>query len=173
MELGTYGLINVLWFSQGTGDEVSHTYPSPDNSVSYILHSPFILTQAAITEKVHSCTVCPPDFCSWQKMITVIDRDNNQERYQPMGSVSGKDQLRICPCQVRDGGNSFPTETQWFISSNYSPVTIPIISWSGYETQWLQVYETSYRVPLQSPSFFCLLSTASYVYLHIHELCKN
>lgn len=106
-------------------------------------------------------------------MITVIDRDNNQERYQPMGSVSEKDQLRICPCQVRDGGNSFPTETQWFISSNYSPVTIPIISWSGYETQWLQVYETSYRVPLQSPSFFCLLSTASYVYLHIHELCKN
>lgn len=40
MELGTYALINVLWFSKGTSDEVSHTYPSPDNSVPHRLHSP-------------------------------------------------------------------------------------------------------------------------------------
>lgn len=95
MELGTYALINVLWFSKGTSDEVSHTYPSPDNSVPHRLHSPFILTQAAIIVKSTPLHNSSPDFCCWQKMRIVIDRDNNQERYQP---ISGKDQLRICPC---------------------------------------------------------------------------
>lgn len=76
MELGTYGLINVLCFSQGTGDKVSHTYPSPDNSVSHRLHSPFILTQAAITDKstqLHSIS---------SRLLQLAENDNSHRQGQ-------------------------------------------------------------------------------------------